>query len=477
MNNKEEIQLFLEYIKKIYIQNRKFEVDTDTIYHELRLFNSNNGIKERITPDNLLNIQYQLSRKFSGTKGKIFSNGYFLCFENRGIDSNDDKDFYNKINNGIKLYISCDIKRLYNVAKSLFNFILKENIVTQSKVAKEMRNDALIVKVSTKEEAIKVKNHIASLNYKTTVKANPFSLRLGNTSMTWNCGSISYNLIVSRLIKNYFDDKKKNDKFNEVNCEDFAKFIRKEIFMCSQNEIYLLNKYQNGRELSGFFKMASIVADNVEGILTEEKLFEYQEVTDKELSENNILTDEKKSKLLYVIHKLSNYYNIEDVHKILECYANQGEEDVFTRRDSIRNIIVDNFSPSTLKNMITDMGSRYLCECIELTLEKYNQEQVIFAIANLILNNELDSFTRDYEVRNKLGLVVPKNWFNDILKKELNPENGAILDKINTISPQEKSKLTKQIRNVLLNKIDTTNIDELADDILILSSYIYIVVL
>lgn len=472
MSNQEEMNLFLEYIKKMYIQNPNFEVEYDTIYHELRLFNSNNGIQERITPDSVLNIQYQLSRKFSGTKGRVFSDGYFFAFENRGVNQNYDKSFYDKISNGIKLYISCDIKKLYNVAKSLFNFMLKENIITQSKIAKEMRNDVLVVRVSTPEEAIKVKNHIASLKYKTTVKANPFALRLGNTSMTWDCGSISYNVIVSKFIKNYFDDKRKKKNFDKVNSDDFAKFVRKEIFMCSQNQHYLFHRYQSDREPEGFFKIASIIADNAEGILTEEKLFAYQKVTTQDLKEENILTEDKKDKLLYVIYKLSNYYSIDNVHKILECYAETGREDVFTRRDSIRNIIIDNFPPKTLKKLITEMGTRYFYECIQLTSEKYNQEQVTYAIAKFMLNNELDAFTRDYESRNKLGLVVPREWFSDIIKSELGPEREILIDKLKKLSSEEKTKILNQIQSIVLSGVNSVNVDDLTGDILVLSSYI-----
>ena len=162
MSSREERELFLEYIKKIYLQNPDFDVTFDTIYGELRAFNVQNGVQTRIDRDNLIGIQARLSNNFA-KKIKCFSNGYFFAVENRG-QYVDDKTFYDKMNNSIKLYVSCDIKNLYNVSKSLFDYIIKENIITQSKVAKEMRNDVLVVRVSTPEEAIKIKNYVNSLS-------------------------------------------------------------------------------------------------------------------------------------------------------------------------------------------------------------------------------------------------------------------------------------------------------------------------
>lgn len=473
MSSREERELFLEYIKKIYLQNPDFDVTFDTIYGELRAFNVQNGVQTRIDRDNLIGIQARLSNNFA-KKIKCFSNGYFFAIENRG-QYVDDKTFYDKMNNSIKLYVSCDIKNLYNVTKSLFDYIIKENIITQSKIAKEMRNDVLVVRVSTPEEAIKIKNYVNSLKYKSTVKANPFILNAGNVSMTWDGGMFSYNGILCKLLKNYFDKKRKKRELINVSGEDFSKFIRREIFMCSQNPSYLLNEYQNGSDITNFVKVANILADNLDGVLTEDKLFEYQNINSNSLANDGILVDDRKDKLLYVIYKLSNYYDINYVHKILVHYVNTGEVKVFTRKDSIRNIIIVNFPPDVLKKEIVDMGRRTFYECIQLTLEKYNKDQCIYAIARFILNGELDGFTRNYEVRNKLGFLVPKEWFSLIIKNELGSENDRIIDKINMLSKEEKDIIIKKIGNVVMNGLvsDTGTFNDLTDDIIVLSLYVY----
>ena len=52
--------------------------------------------------------------------------------------------------------------------------MIDENIITQSKIAKEMRNDVLVVRVSTMEEAEKVSKSVNSLDYNSSVSYNPY---------------------------------------------------------------------------------------------------------------------------------------------------------------------------------------------------------------------------------------------------------------------------------------------------------------
>ena len=202
MSKSEERELFFEHIKKIYMQNPDFEVTPDTIYNELKLFNVQDGEQKRISNDNLINIQAQLSNDFrKKDKIKCFSNGYFFAIENRG--SYDDKTFYDKMNTSIKLYIACDIKNLYNVTSLVFNCMIDENIITQSKIAKEMRNDVLVVRVSTMEEAEKVSEFVNSLDYNSLISYNPYILINGKVGMTYD-GTLSYNKTLSLLIENSF---------------------------------------------------------------------------------------------------------------------------------------------------------------------------------------------------------------------------------------------------------------------------------
>lgn len=474
MSKSEERELFFEYIKKIYMQNPDFEVTPDTIYNELKLFNVQDGKQMRISNDNLIKIQARLSNYFRKREPAIcFSKGPFFAIENR--NGYDDKTFYDKINTSIKLYIACDKKNLYNVTGLVFNYMIDENIITQSKIAKEMRNDVLVVRVSTMEEAKKVSKFVNSLDYNSSVSYNPYILSDGKVGMTYD-GTLSYNETLSLLMNSYFNGKKSSNSLDKSTMEDFVNFIKREVLLCINDSEYLHNNYYDidyGKE-GDFIKTADVIIGNLDGTLNKANLEGIQVKKGENIGGNSVFY-ENKEKLLYVIYRLSNYYDIDYVHRLLMDYCKNGNANIFTRRDLIRDIIVREFSPYELKLTIIDIGDKTLEECISLTKEKYNHDQCIFAISNFILTGSLEAFTRDYEVRNKLGLVVPKEWFNLIIKSELEKEKTSAIDKISLLSKDEKTSIIKQINDILTNGVDSSNTynDSMAREVIIISSYIY----
>ena len=272
MSKIEERELFFEHIKKIYMQNPNFEVTPDTIYNELSLFNVQDGKQMRISNDNLINIQAQLSNDFrKKDKIKCFSNGYFFAIENRG--SYDDKTFYDKMNTSIKLYIACDIKNLYNVTSLVFNYMIDENIITQSKIAKEMRNDVLVVRVSTMEEAEKVSKFVNSLDYNSLVSYNPYILSNGKVGMTYD-GTLSYNKTLSLLMNSYFNTKKNSNSLDKSTMEDFVNFIKREVLLCINDSEYLHDNYNIDYKKEGdFIKTADVIIGNLDGTLNKANLW------------------------------------------------------------------------------------------------------------------------------------------------------------------------------------------------------------
>lgn len=473
MSKSEERELFFEHIKKIYMQNPDFEVTPDTIYSELRLFNVQDGEQTRISDDNLINIQAQLSNDFRKREpATCFSDGYFFAIENR--NGYDDKTFYDKMNTAIKLYIASDIKNLYNVTSLVFNYMIDENIITQSKIAKEMRNDVLVVRVSTMEEAEKVSKFVNSLDYNSSVSYNPYILSDGKVGMTYD-GTLSYNKTLSLLMNNYFNGKKSGNSLDKSTMEDFINFIKREVLFCINDSEYLHNNYNiDYRKEGDFIKTANVIIGNLDGTLNKANLEGIQVKKGENIGGNSVFY-ENKEKLLYVIYRLSNYYDIDYVHKLLMDYCIRGKADIFTRKDMIRDIIIREFAPDEMKKEIIDTGIKSFDECIQLTLKKYNHDQCIFAISNFILTGSLEAFTRDYEVRNKLGLVVPKEWFNLIVKSGLENENTSTIDKISLLSKDERTSIVKQINSILTNGKDISNTynDSMAREIIMLSSYIY----
>ena len=224
MNRIKEQEIFFNYIKDIYLSNPELQINEDTIYKELMLFYENNGTRKRINENGLLlNVQQKLAKKFGS---KFGHSGYFWLFENR--DNLRDNEFYNTLYNSIKIYVSVDAINLCEVSTKIFEYMTRENIVTQSKVAKVMRNDVLVLRVATKEDAIKLINYINSLNYKSKIKTNPFILTKDKVGITKD-GCLSYNTTLCKVISNYLNECKVNNTLNEANINDLYTYINKTI--------------------------------------------------------------------------------------------------------------------------------------------------------------------------------------------------------------------------------------------------------
>lgn len=448
MTKSEERNIFLKYLVRIYIQNPNLPINSDTIYDELRKFNIEGNKQSRINNESLVGIQVKLNNKFMGN---CFSDGYFWVIENRKNVS--DKDFYNSMYQSIKLYVSIDAENLYHISEKLFNFMLEENIMMQCKIAKEMRNDVLILKVQTKEDAIKVSNYLNKLNYKSKIKPNPFLLDNGKTSMAMDRG-LSYNSTLSKLIENYLKFRKSLNTLNDVSEKDFANFIKIQISELKQNKnpVYL-NIYglTNEDKLNDFIMIGELIQKNIDKTLTQKELFQYQnknEVKSESQSSSVIsYTQEEKEKILYLINKMSQYYSLEEVHTKIMSYINTGKSEYFTRRDGIRYIVESKFSPNRMKEIISDLGWNAIISATNTTLKKYGTDQVYYALKKLLDSNDITAFTNENDARSYLGFIIPPELLREVLVNKLRENNynltsEAIINLIfNEINEREKAKM------------------------------------
>lgn len=463
---------FLSYLKDLYKQNPNLEINNDIIYSELAHFISyQNGKLKRVEKNNLVNVQVQLNNKY---KNRVLcssaNSGYFFFIENR-MGATDEK-FYNKMYNGIKMYIACDTTNIYKVADSLFDFMLREHIVTQSKISKEMRTDCFVVRVSTKEEAEKVCNYVNSLNYQSTIVPNPFVLNNGNVSLTID-GKLSYNTILASFLKNYLISKRTSNTLDDINIDNLTNYIKSEVLMCNTDNYYLYNNYGvDASKYSDFINISNIIVNNLNNTLTKEELYEYQ--NNKSVQNDTIELNNNNDKVLYIIYRMSTYYDIKYIHKVLVEYSNSGNVNLFTRKDSIRNIIIDYLPPEEIKKVIFKLGETSLKEATCLTEEKYGTPQAKHAITKFILTGRLEGFTRSDDARNKLGLILPKTWTSEIIRNKLNEEEKSILDMFIDLPQENKNAIITYIENKARgNQMLNEELERLTKLIDIISSSIY----
>lgn len=469
MNKIKDMDLFLSYLKEIYSTNPSLDVLSDTIYNELCLFYVSNGKRKRIKKENLLKVQVNLKDSFPDNTVISGRNRYFYTFENRCGKS--DSVFYREIQSSIEIFVASPASKIYEMASKVFNFIINNNIVCQCKIAKVMRNDAFVIRVSDKEKAKMIIDYINSLEYNSDIKPNPFIFNTGNVGVV-SSRELSYTNILSLLLRNYFIKVREEA---EVDSYDFANFIESELlFFESGNYDYFYKSYGiSFEDVNSFINSSRLIMDNIRKNLTLDDVFSYS--SSKSNDDYFSFDDKSLEKLLYVIYRLSNYYNTSDVHKMMEYYSKTGNADIFTRRDSIRYTVVSSISPVKLKYMVMKIGTNALYDSVRLTLDKYDDKQCIYAIEKFILTGLLDGFTRDDGVRNKLGLVVPRDWLNDIMMNELDGKNKDIFKVINRLSNVDKKKIMSSIDNDFsdINEEEVSKIMEVRSYIEIIASSIY----
>lgn len=463
---------FLSYLKDLYKQNPNLEINNDIIYSELAHFISyQNGKLKRVEKNNLVNVQVQLNNKY---KNRVLcssaNSGYFFFIENR--EGTTDEEFYNKMYNSIKIYIACDTTNIYKVADSLFDFMLKEHIITQSKISKEMRTDCFIVRVSNKEEAEKVCNYVNSLKYQSTIVPNPFILKKGNVSLTID-GKLSYNTILASFLNNYLINKRNSNTLDTINIKDFTNYIKSEVLMCNTDSYYLYNNYGvEASKYNDFINISNILINNLNNTLTEEQLYKYK--NNKNTEKDTIDLNNNNDKVLYIIYRMSTYYDIKYIHKVLVEYSITGNVNLFTRKDNIRNIVIDYLSPVEIKKVIFKLGETSLKEATSLTEEKYGILQAKHAITKFILTSKLEGFTRSGDARNKLGLILPKTWTIEILRTKLEEEEKQIFDMFINLPQENKIAIIAYIENKAKgNQTVNEDIERLIKLIDMISSNIY----
>ncbi|MGM9876871.1 MAG: hypothetical protein ACI310_06585 [Bacilli bacterium] len=443
MNRIKEQEIFFNYIKDIYLSNPELQINEDTIYKELMLFYENNGARERINENGLLlNVQQKLAKKFGS---KFGHSGYFWLFENR--DNLNDNAYYDILYNSIKIYVSIDAINLCEVSTKIFEYMTRENIITQSKVAKIMRNDVLVLRVATQEDAIKLINYINSLNYKSKIKTNPFLLTKDKVGITKD-GCLSYNTTLCKVISNYLNECKINNTLNEANINDLYTYINKTINMLKgpyKSKMLKLYEINSEQEYEDYLMVMNIISKNLNGTITLEQLFSLSR--DNNVEELSTIQKEDRDKIKYILSCLSKYYTTNDIHRIILKYIETGDLTYFTRRDNIRQIAAS-FSPEKLNNIINEMSTNALLDAIIITEERYpNMSQSEFAIKLFILNGDLSGFTNYNNSRSYLGLVSPPEKLLDILRKKLPYEEQKKLEQITNLSTEEKKIIEMMISN------------------------------
>lgn len=415
MTVNEEREVFLRTISSYFKKNSNIPLEQKYIYSYLVSHTIKDGYLQGIPRKSLVNVQLHLNEKYKGLEGiNTFTgpkpNNVFWVIENRGQMK--DKNFYEDIKDSIKLYLPVDASNIYEVSTKVLDYIIKEGIHIQAKIAKNIRSDVFVIRVLDKDKLDKLLNYINSLDYNSKSKPNPFALNVGRVSITKD-GMMSYNTVLAEYITEYLKSERE-----EVTLENFKKFMHKQI-----NKIPSSNKNK--------YMIVDIIIKNLENTLTLEELLSYNQkvVVDNRVTQ---VSEEDKNNILRLINGLNVFYNLEETHKRIEMYLATGNINYFTRQNGIRKFVEEHLPVEQMRAALYEMGWSALVNSIDETYKKYGELQVIKAVERIVDVGSIEGLTNTNNARSYLGFITSPELLQKIILKQasssINIENQSIED-------------------------------------------------
>lgn len=415
MTVNEEREVFLRTISSYFKKNSNIPLEKKYIYSYLASHTTKDGYLQGIPRESLVNVQLHLNEKYKGLEEiNTFTgpkpNNVFWVIENRGQMK--DKNFYEDIKDSIKLYLPVDASNIYEVSTKVLDYIIKEGIHIQAKIAKNTRSDVFVIRVLDKDKLDKLLNYINSLDYNSKSKPNPFALNVGRVSITKD-GMMSYNTVLAEYITEYLKSERE-----EVTLENFKKFMHKQI-----NKIPSSNKNK--------YMIVDLIIKNLENTLTLEELLSYNQkvVVDNRVTQ---VSEEDKNNILRLINGLNVFYNLEETHKRIEMYLATGNINYFTRQNGIRKFVEEYLPVEQMRAALYEMGWSALVNSIDETYKKYGELQVIKAVERIVDVGSIEGLTNTNNARSYLGFITSPELLQKIILKQasssINIENQSIED-------------------------------------------------
>ena len=125
------------------------------------------------------------------------------------------------------MYVPLDQAHLQKGADYIFDFISKNGIEHQSKIARMIRNDDIVIRVNTKEDAEKVMEYIHSNPYimEGLMRVNPFLANNNGIGLAMD-NNFSYNDTVCEAIAGYYNYLKRYNRMDLFNVDGLNNYIK-----------------------------------------------------------------------------------------------------------------------------------------------------------------------------------------------------------------------------------------------------------
>lgn len=377
-------------------------------------------------------------------------------------------DDYNVITqyNMIKMYIPVDDAHISEAAKRIFGFMAQNKMIHHSKIAKKVRFDDIVIRVSDEENAKKIEEFVMNDAYikEGLMKPNPFAFNNGYISYAWD-GELSFNMVVASYISGYINELKNNNKLDTVSYKGLVTYIGKiydavfkegkykddYIDAMKVEEEYQLDNYQKVTEL--------LLHSLMPGKTTEDFFKVYNDIVledNKEKDTKTYISEWQKENWNRIYEFLVKKYGYEETNIRIFKFLETGNYNLFTRENNIRSYLVNNnFTEDMVKELylLTTREKRdILANASYDTYQKYGYAQIFVALKNAQLGN-YNNFTNDnkgrYTLRSTItsgeimGLILGKYLENGYDIKDI-PKvyDEMIREYLNQLEKRKKSKIS-----------------------------------
>lgn len=378
----------------------------------------------------------------------------------------------------IKMYIPFKPEFIYESANKLFSYLAENNINHLSKIGKESRVDGVVVRVSSKEDALKIAKFVETNEdiKKGLYPANPFLLNDGNIAYATDA-NYSFNSELASYLYEYILKCYNNGTLNNVNIRDFFFHVRESYIDVFYNkDIESINNYMSSRGIENdtrrFTNLANkskIVELLLHSLGAEDNLNRVIEIYDKLMDQNHMLHVEnefkekmqvKSTPTVSLADEYSNFaQNIESVicatfekygyaytlgalNRLIKMkkndslvYVSGKSEEIEKRIDEIEGTIIFNQGTSDLNVYLErvlrtngvnlneqTLDSEKLKFAVNTTFELYSFNNAKQALETYVQNNDSGMFTRTNGARFVIQSMTPEKVKNIIVSEcgELN---------------------------------------------------------
>lgn len=447
--NYDNIQDFLNMMQEFAYLNPKYDITEKFVYTQLIGFT----VREDQMP-------------FKNIKETYFDNWIYKYRNNNGIDVN----FHGKGNyflwfingqikgNEIKLYIPMDHAHIKEGANQLFDFISSTNIEHQSKIASVIRNDNVVLRVNSLEDAKTIIDFVNSNQYikEGMIKVNPFLPNYNGVGMAMD-NAYSFNSTISKIISEFITHLRNTNNLNLVTVENLNNFIIQQSNLITDpdlKDIYSLLEKTTSKnfQFDDFLNHAN------------------NKLADKYTLDRKRITNPKFYFEQAIIETSKKNYNF-DVSNSIKKYLN-GDPTGFTRDNKARAGLAKYVHPGDIISIMRqklnennipipqndeELITQYLnillpkvdlFEIIQTayinTLNQYNDFQANEALKKLILHDNIQCFTNKFNDRTLLKRYVLGKDVKRIIFEKINLDNLDVQN-INEIINRFKNSINNSI--------------------------------